>query len=444
MKLQFAVSVLVDVEVKLVRKFLIFISILLVALLSLPAAAAQDTVLRVEIHGEVDPVMARHVERAVARALEIGAKAILFDINTPGGRIDAATDISAAILQSTVKTVAVVTGQAWSAGALIALSANELYMLPGTSIGAAEPIPRTEKIVSAWRGAMESAAEQNGRDGRLAGAMVDSDMEIEGVIERGKLLSLTARRAVELGMADGSVDNARAALIEAALDPYVLEDVPYTSTENALRFVTSSQISTLLLIIGLVGVVVEVISPGFGVPGIVGMVAFGLYFAGNIMSGQASQVVLMIFALGVILLAVEAFAAGFGIAGISGILLVIASLVLAAGDTALGLRMVTFAVIISAVLIAVLWRFLAKRNILAMLSLQARSTSEEGYLAGVRDVSLVGKTGTTITHLRPSGIVDIEGRRYDVITEGAYVPVGQTVVVMHAQGGRIVVKQQSD
>jgi membrane-bound serine protease (ClpP class) len=388
--------------------------------------------------------MARHVERAVARALEVGAKAILFDINTPGGRIDAATDISAAILRSPLRTVAVVTGQAWSAGALIALSANELYMLPGTSIGAAEPIPSTEKIVSAWRGVMESAAEQNGRDSRLAGAMVDSDIEIEGIIERGKLLSLTARRAVELGMADGSADNVQQALTQAELTPYTLEDVPYTTTENTLRFVTSSQISTLLLIIGLVGVVVEVISPGFGVPGILGMAAFGFYFAGNIMSGQASQVVLMVFALGVILLAVEAFAAGFGIAGISGILLVITSLVLAAGDTALGLRMVTFAVIISAVLIAILWRFLAKRNILAKLSLQARSTSEEGYLAGVRDVSLVGKTGTTITHLRPAGIIDIEGRRYDVITEGAYVPAGKTVVVMHAQGGRIVVKPEAE
>ncbi|HSL93552.1 MAG TPA: NfeD family protein [Bacillota bacterium] len=422
------------------RKFLLWMTIVLLVALSVPVAAAQETILRVEIHGEVDPVMARHVERAVARALEIGAKAILFDINTPGGRIDAATDISAAILQSPVKTVAVVTGQAWSAGALIALSANDLYMLPGTSIGAAEPIPRTEKIVSAWRGAMESAAEQNGRDARLAGAMVDSDVEIEGVIERGKLLSLTAFRAVELGMADGSADNVQEALAQAELAPYTLEDVPYTTTENTLRFVTNSQISTLLLIIGLVGVVVEVISPGFGLPGIIGMVAFGFYFAGNIMSGQASQVVLMVFGLGVVLLAAEAFIAGFGIAGISGILLVIASLVLAAGDTALGLKMVTFAAIVSAALIAVLWRFLAKRNILAKLSLQARSTSEEGYLAGVRDVSLVGKTGTTITHLRPSGLADIEGRRYDVITEGAYVPAGATVVVMQAQGGRIVVK----
>ncbi len=291
---------------------------------------------------------------------------------------------------------------------------------------------------------MESAAEQNGRDPMLAGAMVDSDIVIAGVIEKGKLLSLTARKAVELGMADGVVDNVQEALGQADLERYAVEDVPYTATENALRFVTSAQISTLLLIIGLVGVVVEVMSPGFGVPGIVGMVAFGFFFAGNIMSGQASQVVLMVFGLGVVLLAIEAFAAGFGIAGISGILLVITSLVLAAGDTDLGLRMVTIAVAVSAVVIAFLWRFLAKRNILDRFSLHARSTSEEGYLAGVREVSLVGKTGITITPLRPSGIVDIDGRRYDVLTEGAYVPAGAIVVVMHAQGGRIVVKPQVD
>lgn len=402
--------------------------------------AGQNTVLRVEIHGEVDPVMARHVERAVAKAIELNAQAIIFDINTPGGRIDAAVDISAAILQSPVKTVAIVTGQAWSAGALIAFSTNELYMLPGSSIGAAEPSPRTEKIVSAWRGAMESAAEQNGRDPSIAAAMVDSDIELPGIIEKGKLLSLTARRAVELGMADNTAVNVQDALTQSALDAYGVQDIPYTSTENMLRFVTSSRISTLLLVIGLVGVVVEVISAGFGVPGIVGMAAFGLYFAGNIMSGQASQIVLMVFGVGVVLLAVEAFAAGFGIAGISGILLVIASLVLAAGDTALGLQMVSFALVISTIVVAILWRFLAKRNILARFSLQARSTSDEGYLSGAKDLTLVGKTGVAITHLRPAGIVDIEGRRYDVLTEGAYVPAGETVIVMQIQGGRIVVK----
>jgi membrane-bound serine protease (ClpP class) len=420
------------------------ISIVMLLLLGLSglALAQPNTVMRVLIHGEVDPVMARYVERSIAQAEKNGVRAIVFDINTPGGWIDAAVDISLAIMQSPVKTVSVVTGQAWSAGTLIALSTDESYMYSGASMGAAEPIPRTEKIVSAWRGAMEAAAESNGRDPLIAAAMVDSDLQIPGVVEEGKLLSLSARKAVELGMTDGVVSNLQEALANADLPTGVLEDSEITFTENVLRLLTRPGVATLLLAIGLVGVIVEIVSTGFGVPGVVGLIALGLYFGGNILSGQASQIVLLIFALSVILLGIEAFAPGFGVAGFTGIVLLVASLVLAAGDTALGLRMVSLAGIITVGLLALSWRFLSKKKVFERFSLQGKSTAELGYLSSAKDTSLQGMKGVAVTPLRPSGTAEIDGKRYSVITEGVFVSVGTSVVVSRIDGGRIVVKPE--
>lgn len=420
------------------------IAITLIIILALATAAMgmdnTGTAYVVRVHGEVDLVMARHVERAIALAEAEGARAIIIDIDTPGGLVSAALDISKAIMRATVPTVAVVTGQAWSAGALIALSARNLYMLPGTAIGAAEPIPTTEKIVSAWRSALESAAESTGRDALLAAAMVDRDIEVPGVVERGKLLSLSSQRAVELNMADAVVSDIKAALELANMGQVMQSLVEESSTERIARFLTTPGVSVILLTLGLAGIIIEITTVGFGVPGVLGILSLSLYFGGSIISGQATGLVLLLFFVGLGLLVLEAFLPGFGIAGITGILVIITSIVIAAGDVLAGLQTVALSFIASLLLIYLAWRLMARRQFLDKVSLKARSTSEEGYVATPKDTTLLGAEGTAITTLRPAGIAQIAGRQVSVITEGRFVPAGTAVLVARIEGQRVVVE----
>ncbi|MDP3488226.1 MAG: ATP-dependent Clp protease proteolytic subunit, partial [Bacillota bacterium] len=249
-------------------KFVSFWLLLLMCLITVSQGMATSaSAVVIQIRGEVDPVMARYVERAIDLAVQRGARAVVIDIDTPGGRVDAALDISKAIMRTELPTVAVVTGQAWSAGALIALSARNLFMFPGSAIGAAEPIPTTEKIVAAWRSAMEGAAEANGRDPRLAAAMVDRDVEIPGVIDRGKLLSLSSQPAVEQGLADGIVVDLAQAVRDANLGQVSLSVVDVSTTEQLVRVLTGPVVSVVLLTLGLAGIIIELTTVGFGVAG---------------------------------------------------------------------------------------------------------------------------------------------------------------------------------
>ena len=415
---------------------------LLLALCFVPVSQCQATstsAVVIQIRGEVDLVMARYVERAIELAVERDARAVVIDIDTPGGRIDAALDISKAVLRTEIPTVAVVTGQAWSAGALIALSARNLYMFPGSTIGAAEPIPATEKIIAAWRSAMEGAAESNGRDSRLAAAMVDRDIEIPGVIDRGKLLSLSSQPALELGLSDGIVVDLAQAVSDANLGQVSLSLVEVSTTEQLARILTGPVISVVLLTLGLAGIIIELTTVGFGVPGVVGILSLGLYFGSSIISGQATGLVLLLFFLGIGLLTLEAFLPGFGVPGITGILVIIGSLVAAAGSTQAGLQAVTLSLIASLLLLFLSWRLMVRRKLFDRVSLDGRSTAEEGYLAGPKDMSLVGMVGLAVTPLRPSGLVEVAQGRLSVVTEGGFIPKGAKVYITKIEGHRIVV-----
>lgn len=421
-------------------KFVSFLLLLVLCFVNVNQGMATSTsAVVIQIRGEVDLVMARYVERAIDLAVQSGARAVVIDIDTPGGRVDAALDISKAIMRTELPTIAVVTGQAWSAGALIALSARNLYMFPGSTIGAAEPIPATEKTVSAWRSAMEGAAESNGRDGRLAAAMVDRDIEIPGVIERGKLLSLSSQPAVELGLADGIVVDLAQAVRDSDLGQVSFSVVGVSATERLVRALTGPVVSVVLLTLGLAGIIIEITTVGFGVAGVVGILSLGLYFGSSIISGQATGLVLLLFVLGIGLLSLEAFIPGFGVAGITGILVIVGSIILAAGSTQAGLQAVTLSLIASLLLLFLAWRLMVRRKLFDRVSLRARSTAEEGYLAGPKDMSLIGMVGSTVTPLRPAGVVEISSGRLSVVTEGGFIPSGVAVRITKVEGHRIVV-----
>lgn len=212
-----------------------------------------------------------------------------------------------------------------------------------------------------------------------------------------------------------------------------------TPGDSLVDTLTSPGMRVLLLTLGLAGLIIEITTIGFGAPGVVGILALGLYFGGSIIGGQASGLVLVLFFLGIGLLIVEALLPGFGIAGISGLLAIIASVVLAAGDTRLGLQTVAVALLLSTILLVISFRYMARRKLFDRVSLHGRSTAAEGYLAGPKDVSLIGMRGVAITMLRPSGIAEVAGKRFAVVTEGGFVPPGTTITIIGVEGSRIVV-----
>src|SRR5690606_15671992 len=279
------------------------------------AAGAVDLVYVVPVEGNVEHGLARFIERAVGEAEAAGAGLIVFALDTPGGRLDSVLDIRRTIVASPVPTAAYVEHWAISAGALIALATEHLYMAPGATLGAAEPRPADEKTISAVRAEFEAAARRRGRDPQVAAAMVDAAVAIEGLVEAGQILTLTAEQAAEIGFSDGLAAG-RAELLAAlgAGEARIVETEPRPA-ERFARFVTDPVVAPILLAIGFMGLVAELLLPGFGFPGIASIIALTLYFGGHMLAGLAGWEVVVLFLVGGRLLALEAFTPGFGVFG---------------------------------------------------------------------------------------------------------------------------------
>ena len=371
--------------------FLLFVFVVLV-LLPLSAADnggnARDTKMEtptvagkvyvIPLREDVDRSLGVFLGRSLEAAKKAGAETIIFEIDTFGGRVDTALEIASKIgSASWAKTVAYIPadsggrGVSWSAGALMAFSCSELWMAPGTSMGAAAPVYQTaegmqaaeEKTVSAVRGQMAALAEKNGYPISVALAMVDADVVLKEIIrdenlslatsediaaferagveftigrtvsDEGKLLTLTAGEMERYGVSEGTVST-RAELVSAlGYDEAVSVLLDKSSADSLITFLTSGAVTSLLLIIGLVALYFEITSPGFGIPGTIALISFALVFGASGLMGNLGSLEILIFLIGVVLLLLEIFIIpGFGIAGISGIVLILASLVFSLQD----------------------------------------------------------------------------------------------------------------
>ena len=299
----------------------------------------QGGVIHARIDGEIDLGLTPYIKRIISDAEESGAKAIIFEINTFGGRVDAATQIKDAILESKVPTIAYINKRAISAGALIALSCKYIVMSKGSSIGATTVVDQTgekqsEKYQSYMRSEMRSTAEQNGRRTDIAEGMVDERVVIEGLVDSTQLITLTSEEAKKYGISDTVVTS-----FAELLRIYKLDNARITSSEtnwaeDFVRFLGNPIISSLLMMVGMIGMYTEIKTPGWGVAGTIALIAFGLFFGSALILELASLLEILIFVSGVILLVVEIFVIpGFGIAGIAGILLIVLSLFLALVNT---------------------------------------------------------------------------------------------------------------
>lgn len=423
------------------KKIILFFAFLLAIMPGLSFAATEN-VFVIDITGEVNPGMANYVISSFKEADEKNVDLILLNVDTLGGRIDSAERISQEILKSKIKTVSYVNTKAESAGVLISISANSMYMAPASTIGSAEPIPNTEKTLSYWRSLLETTAEKRGRDPKLVASMADSSIVIEGVIQKDKLLNLTNAKAEELKFSDGTMNSREdiynAMKIESANEIIIKRSL----SDNVIGFISSSIISQILLVLGFVGLAVEIITPGFGIGGFISILGFSFFFAGSILSGSTTTFAIIVFLFGILMLMVEIFVPGFGVFGIAGILGIFGSIIMASSSAYQALISILIALIVSSIIIALIIKYLPKRNLSKTLFLGTNLTKESGFVSSKEVVAYIGMTAKTLTFLRPSGKIEIDGQMLDAISEGRYIEKDKIVVVLSVEGSRIIVKEK--
>jgi membrane-bound serine protease (ClpP class) len=455
-----------------------YICAVIAAVLSLTATVhakepGDKLVYVIPIKGEIERGLVYVIRRGVTDAVNKGADAVIFDMDTPGGRLDSTEEIIEIIDGIDVPVITFVNQQAISAGAIISLATDEIYMKPGSTIGDAMPIvmsqqempaDRKEKMVSFVAAMVRGIAQKKGHNVDMAEAMVRIEMEFkigkEVICPPGELLTLTSFEAEKIYgkekkplLSKGSVETLSKLLEKLELDDATIKTLEVTAAEKIARWIDMTAVSGLLLALGLLALYLEFKTPGFGVFGVSGLILLAVWFWGHNVAGLAGIEEVALFVVGVILLALEIFVIpGFGIAGISGIALIMASLVLAMVQHYPGgswyppvshfegaIRSLGLALAICAAGVVVLARFLPRTTLFQRITLSSALPKEEGYEASTRKDDLIGRNGTAETDLHPGGIATIDGRRQNVVSRGDFISAGSPIVVAHTKGNRIVV-----
>ena len=441
----------------------------LIHLLYIFSVLYSDTVYRIPIEGTIDLGLPPFINRMLQEAKSMDAEVVVFDINTFGGRVDAATQIKDAILGVDIKTVAFVNRRAISAGALITLSCEQVYMAGGGLIGAATAVDMSgkkgsEKVISFMREEMASTAEKRGRSKDIARGMVDEELafthlvingdsvlvdDIEGQKE-GKLISLTTDQAIKYGIADGSAET-----IDALLDSlgYSTAEIIETSenwSEKIVRFLTDPVVASLLTTFGFLGILFELQSPGWGIPGFVGLACLILSLSVSYIAELATMSdMLFVFAgLGMILVEMLVIP-GFGIVGLGGIGFMLYGLYLLllpdvpVGEEIMEQAMDGFIIglIGAAIGLVLLIRLMMKTKFWDQLTSPDIQKKEDGYSNTQGWETLDGLTGVADTDLHPSGWVKIGEQRVFVVSEGGFIDQGKEITVLSVDGNRVLVRE---
>ncbi|ACB84776.1 protein of unknown function DUF107 [Natranaerobius thermophilus JW/NM-WN-LF] len=410
------------------------------------ADTGEKTVYQVPVEGNIERGLSAFLNRAFESAQEENADLIVLDINTPGGALDASFEIKDLIVNEEIPVYAFVNSQAISAGSYLALASDEIYMRPTGTMGAAEARMGTEvadeKVMSVWETEMRTVAKERDRDPDIAAAMVRREMEIEGLVSENQLLTLSAEEAKEHGMAEGIVNNYDELLEKTGYEGANIVEYPMEWAERMARFFTSPAVASILLTLGMAGLVIELSSPGLGLPGLVGLLCFGLFFGGHIFAGLAGYEVLLFFIVGIILLLIEAIAAGFGVMGLAGIVSFGFAIVISAESTEQGLMMLLYSLLGTIIVLVIAFRYFVRSRFWDRIILNHSESKDQGYVGTNTEYkNLVGESGVTEGPLRPAGTAQISGERIDVISEGGYIPEGTPVQVSKVEGSRVIVKE---
>lgn len=413
-------------------------------------------VYHIPLKGDVEPAMAQFLKRALTEAEEAHAEHIIITLNTYGGRTDSAAEIGEMLRSTKIPITAFIEGKAVSAGTYIALNADTIVMQEGSTMGSAAVVDGSGKLIdnpktiSFWVDQMSEAAKLNGRDPNVAIAMVDPRIEVDlsetlgKVVAVGDVLAISASDALRIGYSEHTASNLEEVVVWLGLNDRDLIDVSMSFAEQLSRFILHPAVSVLLLIIGFAGIGIELFVPGFGLPGIIGVLAMGLYFFGSYLGGLAGMESAILFIVGILLIILELFVPAFGILGILGGGAVITGIILAAPDWQSGLTAIVIALVIATIIIIIFSRTKKGRTVWSKFVLREKLTTEEGFISADSKSSLVGERGVTATPLRPAGSVLINNQRVDVVTEGGFIEINRPVEVVKAEGTWVVVREISN
>lgn len=405
------------------------------------------TVFYIPVEDTVERGLEKFMKRSFQEAIEARADHIILEIDTPGGAVDAAGNIARLLRETEIPVTAFIRKEAISAGAYIALNADRIVFTPGATMGAAQVIDGSgnaaeDKIHTYWVTEMEESAKLHGRDPSYARAMAEKGVELKEIDHnKNDLLTIGAEDALRVGYAEAIVKDRTELLRFLEVDRPVEIEANLTIAEHIARIVTHPVIIPILLSIGSLGLVLELYSPGFGVPGIMGISALLLFFFGHFIAGLAGFESILLFVVGIILLLVEIFVAGFGLFGILGVGSIVGSMLLASQSIFQMTISILIAVVVTAFATFITLKYFGNRGPMKRLVLTAATTTEEGYISNVSRTELVGAIGEAITPLRPAGSVLIAGERLDVISEGDFIDQGKKVEVIRTSGIEIVVRE---
>jgi membrane-bound serine protease (ClpP class) len=405
----------------------------------------------VDVDNEIDAGMAHRVTSAIDAAHQNGASALVVRISTDGGSVDDAIDISQALNDAGIPTIAFITGRAWSAGSLIAMSCDKIIMEPSSAIGASLPItigpggenPVDQKMIAAFRSKMQGIAQAHHRDTQIAAGFVDPDVVIPGLKKKGQILSLDPQQARAHGYADAIEPTLDGALSFAGFGGARVVISQPTWGEQIAQFVSNTVVSGLLLTIGFLGILIEMQTMHL-IAGIIGVAALALFFGAHVVAGTSNWVITALFGLGVLGLLFEFHVLpGHGISGLTGSALILASIVLAFGSGVwiLGVSVTSISLIASILIFMYLLRWLPDSAFGRKLAFAGTQEVAEGYVTATAPTHLVGKEGVAESMLRPAGVAVVDGKRYQVQTEGDFVPPQTKVVVQRVEGATIVVRR---
>lgn len=432
----------------------------------------------IEMRAQVDKASWHMLSRGLEEAKAFDADLIVLSINTYGGLLDMADSMRTALLNSPVPVWAFIDNEAASAGALIALACDSIYMRPGANMGAAtvvsgtdgQPVP--DKYQSFMRSMMRSTAQAAGkktartasgrdtmvyrRDPAIAEAMVDPKLSVPGGGDSGKVLTFSTEEAIANGFCEGQFESIEQILAHYDMDGAHLGKFEPTGVDRVKGFMLSPIVSGILIMLIVGGLYFEMQTPGVGFPLVIAIIAAVAFFVPLYIDGLVQYLDLVLFIVGIVLLLIEIFAIpGFGVFGILGIIAVTAGLSLALVDNEFvfewnpgsavmllnAIAVVIVALTLSAFVCVTLGGILIKSSRIPALSLRRNLSIDEGYVGvAIHGDNLVGKVGIAETVLRPSGKVLIDGVQHDAVSVYGMLEKGTKVTVERVEANQVYVR----
>jgi len=445
------------------RSFFVYFLLPIILFLSF-AGQAQNSkkVVIVPIREEIAPSATRLVAKALLYARENKADLVAIDMDTYGGLVTDADSIRFAILSSPIPVIVFINPNAASAGALISIACDKIYMKQGANIGAATVVNQNgeaapDKFQSYMRGIIRATAEAKGidtilngdtiwvRNPKIAEAMVDQDIEIDGVTEKGKVITLTPQEAMKLGFCDGIVGNIDEAIKAFGIIEYESIVIEKNMIDVIFGFFKNPAVSGILVLLILGGIYYELQSPGLGFPIVVSILAAFLYFVPNFIDGLAANWEILLFILGIILLGIEIFAIpGFGFFGVSGIILILFSLVSSLipndgfdftiqnnSQIRIAFQIITFSVLAFLTLIVLASQGFHKLSFIKKASLE--TTLEKNSQKNTVVNKFENTVAICFTDLKPYGKIIIDDKLHNAICINGYASKGDQVLLLHKE-----------